>query len=706
MVTPLTFEKRIVAGSDDAEQRATGSMYLSSSDLELVDDAGSGGVGQTVGLRFTGITIPQGAIITSAYLQFQTDEVGTATTALSIRGEATNDAATFSSTANNISSRAATGASVAWTPAAWSTVGEAGLAQRTPDLSAIVQEIVNRSGWTGSTTSDMAFIITGTGRRTAESFESGAATAPLLHIEYTLPTGGPTLAVANGTPSPQTEGAAAQISFLVSLSAPANEDVVLTYSTVNGTAVSGSDFVGAANATATIAAGSTSTTIFVGLLNDIFAESPETFTLRLDAARLVTSGTTLAITDNAGTGNIVDDDLTPPLPTVAVANGTPNPQTEGAAAQIGFTVSLSAPASEDVLLSYSTVNGTAMAGSDFVGAANATATIAAGSLSTTVLVNLINDSVAESSEAFTLQLNSAQLASSGTALTITDNSGTGNIADNDGLGPPAVLAIHDTRPIGSTDPSGLAYIPASGTLFLSDSEVEESPFNRTNNLFALNTDGTLKPNGVISLLGVTTEPTGLAFDPGSGRMAISDDDKRKIFWVDPANPTVKLGEFATNTSLLQVIDPEDVAVNPSNGHVFIANGTGNSSAGGPLGRAIVETNSTGSQVFSITSLPSVIDDPEALAYDAAHDVFYVGGGFSYKIWKVDRSGAILGTLDLLSGFRNPVSGTGVHVKDMELAPSSNPNDDPAKLSLYVADYGNSHVNDGRLIEIDLGTFWV
>jgi hypothetical protein len=42
-----------------------------------------------------------------------------------------------------------------------------------------------------------------------------------------------------------------------------------------------------------------------------------------------------------------------------------------------------------------------------------------------------------------------------------------------------------------------------------------------------------------------------------------------------------------------------------------------------------------------------------------------------------------------------------------LAPSSDPNDNPNNLSLYVADYGNSHVNDGRLFEVKLGDlFWV
>ena len=57
--------------------------------------------------------------------------------------------------------------------------------QRTSDLSAIVQEIVDRPGWEAS--NSMAFMITGTGARTAESFNGNSAGAPLLHIEFTPP---------------------------------------------------------------------------------------------------------------------------------------------------------------------------------------------------------------------------------------------------------------------------------------------------------------------------------------------------------------------------------------------------------------------------------------------------------------------------------------------------------------------------------------
>src|SRR5919108_5969941 len=186
MIDPITLERRVVASTDDAEERVSGKMDLTSTDLDLADDlAGSGAVGQTIGIRFIGIDIPHGAIITNAYLQFQTDEASTGASSLLIRGEDADDAATFSTVVGNISTRPSTDASVSWAPADWTTVGQADLSQRTPDLSAIVQEIVSRSGWRAGT--NMALVVTGSGTRTAEAFESGGATAPLLHIEYVLP---------------------------------------------------------------------------------------------------------------------------------------------------------------------------------------------------------------------------------------------------------------------------------------------------------------------------------------------------------------------------------------------------------------------------------------------------------------------------------------------------------------------------------------
>ena len=98
------------SSSDDAEEKASGSVSLSSSDLELIED----GSAQTVGIRFAGVDVPQGAMIVDAYLQFQVDEKGAGETTLEIRGEAADDAVTYATGAFDITSRSVTSASAAW----------------------------------------------------------------------------------------------------------------------------------------------------------------------------------------------------------------------------------------------------------------------------------------------------------------------------------------------------------------------------------------------------------------------------------------------------------------------------------------------------------------------------------------------------------------------------------------------------------------
>jgi hypothetical protein len=164
---------------------------LNSVDLELVLNTEGGVTGnQTVGLRFTGVDIPQGAQISSAYVQFKTAETGSTATTLTIHGEAADNAAPFAATTANFSSRPSTAASTIWSPPAWNTVNEVGAAQRTSDIAGVVQDIVSRSGWASG--NSLVLVITGTGKRVAKSFDGDAAGAPLLHVVYT----------AAGTPTP------------------------------------------------------------------------------------------------------------------------------------------------------------------------------------------------------------------------------------------------------------------------------------------------------------------------------------------------------------------------------------------------------------------------------------------------------------------------------------------------------------------------
>jgi hypothetical protein len=175
--TTQTLDIALSAGSDDAEQRASsGAVNLSSSDLELVYDNTNQ---QVVGVRFAGVNVPSGATITNAYVQFQVDEVSSDVATLTIQGQAADNAPTFQAVANNISSRPRT-SGVPWTPPAWPTVGARGQEQRTSNLSPILRQIVNRPGWASGNA--IAFVITGSGRRTTEAFEG--TRVPLLHIEY------------------------------------------------------------------------------------------------------------------------------------------------------------------------------------------------------------------------------------------------------------------------------------------------------------------------------------------------------------------------------------------------------------------------------------------------------------------------------------------------------------------------------------------
>ena len=172
-------EVRVRASSDDAEERLSdGRVGVRSSDLELTNDRG---VDQVVGIRFSSVKIPKGAEVKSAYLEFTVDEPGAGAAVFFIEAEATDNAAGFRSVTRNVSSRPRTTASARWAPGEWGLTGEA---QKSADLSSVVQELVDREGWKSGNA--MAFIITGAGNRVAVSWDknAGAGGVPKLHVEY------------------------------------------------------------------------------------------------------------------------------------------------------------------------------------------------------------------------------------------------------------------------------------------------------------------------------------------------------------------------------------------------------------------------------------------------------------------------------------------------------------------------------------------
>lgn len=174
--------KRVAAGSDDAEQRANGDVSLGSDELEMTQSETEHGQ-QLIGLRFVDVTIPQGATVTDAYIEFTTEFATQEGTSLIFYGEAAANAQTFAESSANISSRDRTDANVSWLDIpAWTAIGAV---HRTPDLNAIINEVVGQDDWVGG--SAIAFIVTGAGQRIAESYDGDAAAAANLVVEYSIP---------------------------------------------------------------------------------------------------------------------------------------------------------------------------------------------------------------------------------------------------------------------------------------------------------------------------------------------------------------------------------------------------------------------------------------------------------------------------------------------------------------------------------------
>ena len=190
-------ESRISSDRDDAEERTSGLVINSSTDIELTDDKLRGQ--QLIGLRFNNVKVPRGAKIKKAYIQFKADETDSGSIEVRIRAEDTNSASSFVQGRNkSISKRNKTSASKNWKIDKWSKRGERGSKQRTPDLSSLVKEVTSRKGWDRG--NSMAFIISSgdeKDRRVAESYRGDKKGAPMLYVEYS---GGDSSSSGNSSP--------------------------------------------------------------------------------------------------------------------------------------------------------------------------------------------------------------------------------------------------------------------------------------------------------------------------------------------------------------------------------------------------------------------------------------------------------------------------------------------------------------------------
>jgi hypothetical protein len=174
-------ERSILHCVDDAEEVGNDTSF-GSSDLELVEDPDRQG-SQTVGLRFRDIAVPRGARIKAASLQFTAYGSSRAPAELIVQAEAAANAAGLTAS-GGLRSRTPGSSSVRWRPEPWERDGERLLPERTPDLSAVVAEVIARPDWLPGNT--LVFLIHGSGNRVAKSCDGASAVGqePALSIEY------------------------------------------------------------------------------------------------------------------------------------------------------------------------------------------------------------------------------------------------------------------------------------------------------------------------------------------------------------------------------------------------------------------------------------------------------------------------------------------------------------------------------------------
>ncbi len=139
----------VSSGSDDAglvpPYPPVGSCNYSTIDREVYFGECPDGEGIVSGFRFPNVTVPQGAQIAEAYLEFTVDGPYTDELTVAFYGEDSGNAQPFS-VFSRPEDRPLTEASVTW-HIPFDDRWELGQIRTSPDLTSIVQEIVNRPDW-------------------------------------------------------------------------------------------------------------------------------------------------------------------------------------------------------------------------------------------------------------------------------------------------------------------------------------------------------------------------------------------------------------------------------------------------------------------------------------------------------------------------------------------------------------------------------
>ncbi len=193
-------------------------------------------------------------------------------------------------------------------------------------------------------------------------------------------------------------GAPRYLSIPVFLTEASTSTVTVQYTTANGSALAGQDYV-AQSGTLTFAPGAMQQNILVAIVGDAVVEANETFTVTLSDPSEGAS-----ILDGSAAATILNDDVAPAVLSIAATSAN-KPEGQSGSTPFTFTVTRTGDLSGAASAQWA-VTGAAVNGADFTGGVLPTGMVsfAAGESSKVVSIHVAGDSAVEANEAFRVQL--------------------------------------------------------------------------------------------------------------------------------------------------------------------------------------------------------------------------------------------------------------------------------------------------------------
>ncbi len=205
------------------------------------------------------------------------------------------------------------------------------------------------------------------------------------------------------------------VTITATLNAPSGQTVTVDYATSDGTATAGSEYTDTSG-TLTFNPGETEKTFTVPIIDDNIAEPSKTFNVALsnptNAALGAVNSAPVVISDDEGDPTVQFD---PTTYSVSEGGGT-----------VTATVRLSHPSAFTVTVDYMSADGTAVAGSDYT-STSGTLKFNPGETSKMITVPIVDNTLDESDETFTIKLQNPVSATLGTPNDVA----TVTIADDD-----------------------------------------------------------------------------------------------------------------------------------------------------------------------------------------------------------------------------------------------------------------------------------